>query len=214
MKKIIFLSFILSIFLLGYAQQGIKSPRVKSDVAQKMIYQNAVDDGIGFENPYNPTVSNPNSEKDEAQIGTTWYDLQTNAALGNRLYLHPDNTISAVWTMSNDAVFNDRGTGYNYYNGSSWGPGPTARIENIKTGWPTIAPWGENGEIAVAHTGVATGLYFSKRSTKGNGAWASSYLEGPDASNVLVWPRMITSGENHDVIPPFGVVCDYVESKD
>jgi hypothetical protein len=200
MKKILFLSFILSIFLLGYTQQGIKIPRVKSDVAQQMIYQNAVDDGIGLKNPFNPTVSNPNSAKDEAQIGTTWYDLQTNAALGNRLYLHPDNSISAVWTMSQDAVFNDRGTGYNYYNGSSWGPGPTARIENIKTGWPTVAPWGANGEIIVAHTGVATGLYFNKRETKGTGAWVSSYLEGPDASNVLVWPRMITSGTNHNVI--------------
>ena len=84
------------------------------------------------------------------------------------------------------------------------GPDPAARIETLKTGWPNIAQWGENGEINVAHTGVVQGLYFSKRETKGTGAWESFYLAGPDATNVLVWPRMITSGANHDVIH---VIC-------
>jgi hypothetical protein len=200
MKRFLLLSFILSIFMLGYSQKGTKIPRVTTIVEKQMIYQNAIDEGTGFENPNNPAVTNPNSAKAEVQIGTTWYDLQSNASLGNRLYLHPDNTISAVWTLSNDAVFADRGTGYNYFDGGSWGAYPTARIENVKTGWPTIAPWGENGEIIVSHTGVATGLYFSKRDTKGTGAWSDSYLVGPDATNVLVWPRMITTGENHDVI--------------
>ena len=63
---------------------------------------------------------------------------------------------------------------------------------------------GENGEINVAHTGVVQGLYFSKREIKGTGAWESFYLAGPDATNVLVWPRMITEGANHNVIH---VIC-------
>ena len=200
MKRFLFLSFILSIFMLGYTQQGTKIHKGATSIEKQMTYRPMIHEGTGFENPNNPTVTNPYSSKDEAQIGTTWYDLQTNSAIGNRLYLHPDNTISAVWTMSFEAAFDDRGTGYNYFDGAEWADPPTARIENIKTGWPSIAPWHENGEVIVAHTGVATGLYFNKRETKGTGAWEPFYLVGPDATNVLVWPRMITSGENHDVI--------------
>jgi hypothetical protein len=200
MKRFLLLSIFLSTLLSGYSQHRAMIPRIITNVEKQMLYQPAIDEGTGFENPNNPAVSNPDSPKDEAQIGITWYDLQSNASLGNRLYLHPDNTISAVWTMSNDAAFNDRGTGYNYYDGSSWGSLPAARMENVKTGWPSIAPWGPNGEIIVAHTGTAQGLFFNKRDTKGTGDWESFFLTGPDAENVLVWPRMTTSGENHDVI--------------
>ena len=162
MKRFLFLSFILSIFMLGYTQQGTKIHKGVTSIVKQMTYGPMIHEGTGFENPNNPTVTNPNSSKDVTQIDTSWYDLQTNSALGNRLYLHPDNTLSAVWTYSNDAVFDDRGTGYNYFDGGTWGPYPTARIENVKTGWPTIAPFHENGEVIVGHTGVATGLYFNK----------------------------------------------------
>jgi hypothetical protein len=201
MKRFLLLSLILSMVMLGYSQKGTKIPRVMNDVEKQAVAKLVTDEGVGFENPNSSNQVHSTFPKGEEPIGTTWYDLQTNSALSNRLYVHPDGTKSAVWTMSFDGVYNDRGTGYNYKDETNtWGPAPTARIENVKTGWPSIAPWGENGEIIVAHTGVATGLYFNKRDTKGTGAWESFYLAGPDASNVLVWPRMITTGENHDVI--------------
>ena len=40
------------------------------------------------------------------------YDLQTNGSVQNRIKLHDNGTISAVWTMSNQfsSSFSDRGT--------------------------------------------------------------------------------------------------------
>ncbi len=201
MKKFLSLCLIMSIAFMGFAQKGSLIPKNLRDVSVQVAVKPMVDNVSMFENSYNPTVNNQAAAKSQEQVGTTFYDLQTNQALGNRLYLFGDGTLSAVWTMGFEAdAFADRGTGYNYFDGNSWGDDPTARIENVKTGWPSIAQYGEDGEIIVAHTGVAQGLYFNKRDTKGTGAWESFFLAGPDATNVLVWPRMVTSGANHDVI--------------
>jgi hypothetical protein len=203
MKRILSLCLIMSIVIFVFAQKGSLIPKNLRDGVKQRVQQTKIDDSGMFENTINPNGNTMPAAKSQEQIGTTQYDLQTNQALGSsRLHLFDDGTLSAVWTMgfAGAEPWADRGTGYNYFDGTSWGPDPTARIENVKTGWPNIAQWGENGEINVAHTGVVQGLYFSYRDTKGTGAWESFFLVGPDATNVLVWPRMITSGVNHDVI--------------
>ena len=77
----------------------------------------------------------------EQIIGKTYYDLQTNNSIQNRLFVHDDNTISATCTMSPDfqTDFPNRGTGYNYFDGTSWMDIPESRIEEKRTGWPSIA---------------------------------------------------------------------------
>lgn len=93
---------------------------------------------------------------DTALVGETTYDLQSNAAMGRRVHNHGDGTISVVWTTSgqlNNDVFPDRGTGYNYFDGSSWTNGiVTSRIEqDYRTGWPSIGTY--NGfEYIMAHS--------------------------------------------------------------
>ncbi|MCD4736015.1 MAG: glycoside hydrolase [Bacteroidales bacterium] len=138
----------------------------------------------------------------EDQIGTTWYDLQSNAFLSNRVHFYPDGTAAAVWIMGFNAVsFPDRGTGYNYFDGTSWGPQPTARIESERTGWPTYAPYGVNGEIVVAHTWGASqeGLLINSRNTKGTGGWQQTLFQGPAGGwEHLAWPRMTTSGSGNN----------------
>jgi hypothetical protein len=114
---------------------------------------------------------------EEDTIGNTYYDLQTYASCQNRIYVYDDGTIGATWTIGmNPSAFADRGTGYNYFDGTSWQPWPTARIESQRTGWPSYAPFGINGEIIVAHySGTSSGvkgLVFSKRTNKGIGDWA------------------------------------------
>jgi hypothetical protein len=50
------------------------------------------------------------------QIGKTFYDLQSNVSVGNRIVRHSDGTVSAVWIESCAAgapSFSTRGTGYN-----------------------------------------------------------------------------------------------------
>jgi hypothetical protein len=133
----------------------------------------------------------------ETPIGMTLYDLQSNAAVQNRIYAYPDGTIGAVWTTGwtpPATAFADRGTGYNYFDGTSWGEMPTTRIpsETLKNGWPSYAPLGENGEMVISHTGAA-GLYLTKRATKGTGTWTSTII--PGTAN-MTWPRAVTNGNS------------------
>lgn len=141
---------------------------------------------------------------DETLIGTTWYDLQSNSALSNRIYYFPDGTISAVWTMGfQPTAFTDRGTGYNYFDGVSWDDPPTERIESERCGWPSIAAWGANGEIVVSFIPQMDtyGLLFNKRINKGQGVWEEFTWQGPPPDNEFVlWPRLTTSGDNNENI--------------
>lgn len=174
------------------------------------VYKPAIHDiGNPMQQNVNPTVYNSNSIKDEEIIGTTNYDLQTNACLSNRLTLFPDGTLGAVWTLGFEEVIAmpDRGTGYNYFDGTSWGPAPTERIEDDKTGWPNHAPFGENGELVAAHFSGAVnpnneGIVFHKRDTKGTGEWEFiSLLQSPDpVFPTALWPRVVTTGADHSVI--------------
>ena len=147
--------------------------------------------------PQPPRELDPN----ETTIGTTWFDLQSNASLSSRIAFHPDGTIGAVWTYGVQASsFPDRGTGYNYYNGSSWGPHPTSRLENIRCGWPSYDTWGTDGEINVAHNSV-TGLEISTRATRGTGSWTQALFQGPTGiEDSPTWPRVVTSGTDHEPV--------------
>ncbi|MDG1349163.1 MAG: hypothetical protein P8P67_05605, partial [Flavobacteriales bacterium] len=105
-------------------------------------------------NPNPTTSSNTKSaSSNEVFIGTTTYDLQSNAAVQNRIVHHANGTISAGWTTSQElnVSFSDRGTGYNYFDGTSWGTIPTNRLENSRGGWPSIIAMGSGKEASVTH---------------------------------------------------------------
>jgi len=137
-------------------------------------------------------------------FGTTYYDTQSNSAVPRHIHVFDDGTIGSIWTMSqvNDPFPGcpDRGTGYNYFDGTAWGEYPTARIETERTGWPSYAPYGENGEIVCSHRFNSDGLVFSWRENKGTGVWTSFTLDGPDGNEFITWPKMTTSGENNNII--------------
>lgn len=136
----------------------------------------------------------------EEVIGITQYDLQSNASLANRMTWFPDGTMAAVWTMGlTPTSFPDRGTGYNYFDGTSWEVYPTSRIETVRTGWPSHAAWGSNGELIAAHDNSVFNIVLNKRGTKGTGAWTESYFN-PPAGQGLAWPRISTSGPSRDII--------------
>ncbi len=124
-------------------------------------------------------------------IGTTGYQLQTNASVCRRMIVKADGTMSATWTMSmvNDAAWADRGTGYNYFNGTSWGAAPTARQENIRVGWPNVGLTTGGKEVIVTHE--ASNVHHITRGTFGSGAWTDAALGHPD-----VWPRLAVGGAN------------------
>ena len=138
-------------------------------------------------------------------IGMTYYDLQTNGSMSNRIVAHNDQTVSAIWT-TNGSTTSSRGTGYNYYNSSNWinSSTSTARIENARSGWGTITCVGD-AEIVASHNG-STALIIAIRPHKGTGDWTFSQLQGPavsdgsSTSTCLLWPAIASSGNTIHLI--------------
>ena len=135
----------------------------------------------------------------ENVIGTTTYDLQTNASVANRM-ISNSNGMSAVWTFSdeNSNSFTDRGSGYNYFNSSDWGDFPTSRIESVRIGWPNVCVTGGGKEFVIAHTFLATGgLHISSRDMQGDGMWTETTMDGTVGQ---VWPRVTSGGIDNNSI--------------
>lgn len=143
---------------------------------------------------------------DETEIIETVYDLQSNANLSNRFWVWEDGTMAATCTRGVENptgfAFPDRGTGYNYFDGSAWGLKPTARIETKRAGWPSIAPWGVTGEIVVSHN-FNVELIFNHRENKGTGTWQQFLYPGPGGGVQPAWPRMVTSGPDNNYMNVF-----------
>jgi hypothetical protein len=132
-------------------------------------------------------------------IGTTQYQLQTNASICNRIVKSADETISATWTMSQTSNWAERGTGYNYFDGTSWGAMPTVRIEDERTGFTNIGITTSGKEIVISHEAPLTGnsddLHISSRPAKGTGAWTQGGLGTPDT-----WSRLAVGGANGETL--------------
>jgi len=197
MRKTLLLLLFMGFFTMLLAQERAFLPKEFARIAVKATYERPADKIIDNLQPENMDSWKGTAAITETQIGNTVYDLQSNKLLGNRVCRFDDGTIGAVWTMGLSATsFPDRGTGYNYFDGTSWGAMPAGRIESLKTGWPSIAPLGENGEIIVSHDFTNFLLYFLTRENKGTGVWtetAFTYSSGPPR---LAWPRLMTGGED------------------
>jgi len=208
MKKLLFSSLALLIaanvqaqskrqIIPAHLKQAHKIIKANKEEAQVNLHTSRVD--------YAPTASEYtlfSNGMSEEVIGTTYYDLQTNSSVQNRLFVHQDNTISATWTMSPDAQSNfpNRGTGYNYYDGTSWMEMPATRVEAERTGWPSIAGL-NGGELISSHrptTAEGLSTTIASRTEKGSGDWSESLLPNSDGAVILGngWPRMKVSGED------------------
>ena len=174
--------------------------------------------------PVTPSVVNNRyqGDLDFADVMWTTYDLQSNHYVANRMYQLPNGSVAATTTMSHtfsNTNVPDRGTGYNFFKpGSSkvfddgeWifgicseGGGPEDRVETeTMSGWPSIAQWGERGEILLSHGGGALNCYTREIAGEGNWQFRGSlpeYPEGYPYNEYPTWPRVITCGENHNII--------------
>lgn len=158
----------------------------------------------GMVSPYKATTL-----IEETDIGETYYDKQSNRAVANRIYKYGDGTMAAVWTYGLNATgFDDRGAGYNYYDGNDWGDWPTGRVESIKCGWPSYAPLGENGEIIVSHN-ASDALIINRRAEKGTGDWTETTIQGPPGNEKITWPRVMTEGVDNNIVHVLGQIRDY-----
>ena len=210
MKKVFLLSLGLIMGLGAFAQNRV----MKNDVKEGVAYGQKV--AVGKEMPTEATSYAPQTSKsvvvnrwqdiDEVDAMWTTYDLQSNGYVANRMYQLPDGSVAVAATMSHEEnlTASDRGTGYNFFDGSDWNEQPESRIEPWKTGWPSIARWGDTGEILLAHGNGHMQCF--TREVAGEGDWQyrgnlPDYPEGyPYPSNYPTWPRVVTCGEHNNVI--------------
>jgi hypothetical protein len=212
MKKLILLSLSLALGFSAFAQQRV----AKNELRQSTTSAKKVAVGNEKGNPamanFAPqtaksVVVNRYNDLEDGETMITTYDLQSNHYCSNRMYQLPDGSVGVVATMSHqpNQSASDRGTGYNFYNGSEWQDMPEERVESMRTGWPTIAPYGDKGEILISHTPMRCWT----REIAGEGEWVykgelpthpADYPYDEDAT----WPRMATSGDNNNIIHVIG----------
>lgn len=203
MKKLLLSGLALTVCLSAFAQNNGRQidSRLKSKIVNKVLpMTKPVDGPIAPLSHSNPTVASNRSSMVEVVLGQTTYALQSNyGAVGNRTKLWDDNTISAVWTKGDASPsFSDRGTGYNYYDGTTWLGAPAARIETFRTGWPNVSGTATSGEYIVTHGTNPTN--FVSRSTKGTGTWTEAAL----GTTTVTWPRMVVGGANGNTVHVIG----------
>lgn len=140
----------------------------------------------------------------ETLIGTTYYDLQTNNAISDRLVYNSSNgAVSATWTISPNASsgFPNRGTGYNYFNGTAWAPAPTDRIETERTGFTNICIPSNGSENVFAHNTQSFVMQQTYRPVAGTGDWSESKVNlANDAVAGNLWSKCATNGNTVHVI--------------
>lgn len=157
--------------------------------------------GIKSSNKLNKKAKN----YDFIQIGRTFYDLQTNASVGKRIVLHDDGTVSTVWTTAPDATsgWPGRGTGYNYFNGTSWSSTSSTRIESSRTGWPSIGKLSNGNEWTLGHISSDGGFIMATNTGKGSNTWTSSSPVLQQFGRVPIWARAASNGDT------IHLICNY-----
>ena len=220
MKKVLLLSLGLVMGFSAFAQNRVaKEAATGKATVSKVAAGNDIYTGSVLENSAksaSSVVVNRYTNFEEGVAMETYYDLQSNGYVSNRMYQKANGDVAVVTTMSREQnlTASDRGTGYNFIAGgnmSNLGDIPEVREEanatgaDVRTGWPTIAPYGPEGEILVNHS---SGLNYWIREKAGQGQWDGPYSipnpEGLEYPFSLSWPRVATSGPNNEVIH---VVC-------
>lgn len=205
MKKQLLLAtsvFVSGMLCAQVAKQAI-TKRIPSNLANISVKKNSADldrmyTGVPFQTQAAKQSPAPSvaAVTASANIGNTLYDLQSNSSVGDRIVVNADGSIAACWTLEptdGSGSYANRGTGYNYYNGSAWGAAPTVRVENARVGWGNVVNTRSGRELILSHNGTASLSQLAERNTKGTGAWANSTTALANVAGGNWWPRMTTS---------------------
>lgn len=201
MKKILLLTLILGLVSDSFAQK-IHVNTIQTDFVNKKYQvklngnESSVpyEDAASFRTIYSPSAPvSPRLERDgETVIGTTTWDEQPS---NQRLFPGRGGTLSAVWTGSlwdlgsagSPNSFPDRGTFYNYFDGNTWGPYPSERIENVYCGYPANVILKNKGEITFAHINEDSTLGTSRRLQVGG--TDTFKFDGANRILNVMWPK-------------------------
>ncbi|HRH02562.1 MAG TPA: T9SS type A sorting domain-containing protein [Bacteroidia bacterium] len=210
MKRILLLLTLINFCVVASAMGQAKSIQINSSAKSQSISIYETDVSIRNRSiKRNLAINYPHQLKTpqiasgviENSIGLTEYDLQTNGSISNRLIKHNDGTISATWTMlPPGGASSSRGTGYNYFNGTTWAPAPTVRIEPTnRTGFTNIVVTSSGREMAIASSSTAPGMLITSRAQKGIGSWTEDATVLGAAGNDS-WSKAISGGANGETV--------------
>ncbi len=146
----------------------------------------------------NPNLPTLERSLIEAILGQTTYDLQSNSSTPNRLAKLPDGTLYGTYTYSNEpSAWTDRGTGFNTFTPApqTWGPLATGKIEDVRTGWPSVVTLADGTPVTIGHTADAK-LRVSKLV---GGTWQYSNVTSA-APPGLLWGRMEVGGADGNTL--------------
>lgn len=213
-KKLLFSALMVPFLAFSQSKDAAKFGQTTVGSAQTLSSASNAVETSTFDSMVNAGTKAPQSNAKRGlitynfiKVGSTYYDLQTNASIGRRVLLHNDGKVSVAWTTSNDAAYTNRGTGYNHFDLSNWLSvgNPTSRIESVRLGWPSI---GVNGgkEWVMGHDAANGGFVLSTNASVGSNSWTSG-------SNILaednlrpIWGRVANNGNT------FHAICSYSDS--
>jgi hypothetical protein len=202
-KPLLFTTGILITGMLGAQVASKKAAKIPANLANTAMLRNK---NVSDNNPGTLSVevkekiakSKRVSATSSTVIGNSYYDLQSNSSVADRVFVNQDGTIGAVWTMepvAGNTAYPNRGTGYAYFDGSAWSAAPTARIENVRVGWGNIVQTRTGKEIVISHGANSAGkMNMASRPAKGTGAWTNNINAVATATTGgNFWPRMVTA---------------------
>lgn len=203
MRKGLLLSLLVPVLAIGQSvdQKGTEKLTATNSTPTEAIKVSPVRLNHGSLNPVNTGIKE--WLYDEVQIGETQYDLQVNSSLANRVTLHEGGKVSVVYTMSlQNSPWNDRGTGYAHFDGSSWSEKPLNSLERLRAGWSNIGTVEKDGktvEFVVSHhantdTSAKSGGLFIMLNDEIGSTKFTELTDLDVAENGPFWPRAVGSG--------------------
>ena len=134
-------------------------------------------------------------------IDQTWYDWQSNDGARTWTHVWDNGKVDFAFTQStDDSPFSSRGTGIVTYdsNTGEWSS-MGGRVENEKTGFGSIAQYGQNGLVVAAHTASDCRVYVTEDRDAVT-AGSMSVTSVLDNTYEPCWPNVMTTGANRDII--------------
>lgn len=158
---------------------------------------------------FTPDLINPNEfiggsidrNNSEELVAVTRWDAHGYGCVPSRVYYKPNGEPVSTYTFATDGAdaYPERGTGYSTRSGGTWNANP-ARIESVRTGFPSASILDDGTEVAIAHgTSVTPYILRFMRKAPGATSWTESNLPTPAGQGCL-WPHLVTSGNNIHVI--------------
>ncbi|MBP5782475.1 MAG: T9SS type A sorting domain-containing protein [Bacteroidales bacterium] len=202
MKKLLLLAAAFAVTFAAVAQKPVvKTQDYKSVVATANMNQDLRGDNVpALPVKVSKGMTAPAYDQ-EMEVMHTYYDLQSNSALSSRFYRfsspreksgHIGATCTGGIQNPSASGFPDRGSFYNYFNGTEWviNPADVTRIEEQRRGWPSYTGDANGGEWLASHS---AGIDLYHREVAGEGDWRQVAYPVSSAENT--WPRICINPE-------------------